>query len=79
MNVACTNYIMVYCTFYISVRLQSTFLAVMISPDDRKRKHYALPVQFIPYVSLTQMQIRSIVTRVAKAMKTEGMNVVGKA
>ena len=39
---------------------------------------YALPVQCIPYVSLSHRQIRSIVTSVAMAMKERGMNVVGK-
>ena len=53
-------------------------LAVMISPDDRRRKPYALPAQCIPYVSLSHRQIRSIVTSVAMAMKERGMNVVGK-
>ncbi len=53
-------------------------LDIMISPDDRKRKPYALPVQCIPYVSLNQLQIRVIVTSVGKAMKEKGMNVVGE-
>ena len=53
-------------------------LAVMISPDDRKRKPYALPGQYIPYASLNQQQIRSVVTEVAVAMKNRGMHVSGK-
>lgn len=53
-------------------------LAVMISPDDCKRKPYALPVQCIPYTSLNEQQIRSIVTGLAKTMKQKRMDVVGR-
>lgn len=53
-------------------------LAVIISPDDRKRKPYVLPVQYFPYASLNQQQIRSVVTEVAVAMKNRGMHVVGR-
>lgn len=53
-------------------------LAVMISPDDRKCKPYALPIQYVPYTSMNQGQIRSIVTGVAVTMKNIGMHVVGK-
>ena len=50
----------------------------MISPDDRKRKPYALPGQYVPYASVNQQQIRSVVTEVAVAMKNRGMHVIGK-
>jgi len=53
-------------------------LAVLISPDNRKRKPYSLPVQMIPYVGLGQKQIRAIVSNVAKEMSNRGMNVTGK-
>ena len=53
-------------------------LAVMISPDDRKRNPYALPGHCVPYASLNQQQIRSVVTEVAVAMENRGMHVIGK-
>ena len=34
-------------------------LAILISPDSRKRKPYALPVQLIPYVGLSSKKMRS--------------------
>ena len=53
-------------------------LAILIGPDDRKRKPYALPGQNVPYTSLNQQQIRSLVTKVAVTMKNRGMHVTGK-
>ena len=53
-------------------------LAVLISPDNRKRKPYALPVQLIPYVGLSLKKIRLIVNNVAKEMVDRGMTVMGK-
>lgn len=50
---------------------------IMISPEDRRRKPYALPVQCIPYSSLTAVAARDIINSVIKIMKSKGMDVAG--
>ena len=51
---------------------------VMISPEERQRKPYALPVQSIPYTGLTENQSRGIVSKVLKEMHDRGMETTGK-
>ena len=53
-------------------------LVVMISPEERRKKPYALPVQCIPYKGLKDSQIRNIVNDVVKEMCNRGMKVAGK-
>ena len=52
----------------------------MISPEDRRRKPYAIPVQCIPYRSLTDAKARELASvviceMVKRNMKVAGMNV----
>ncbi len=52
-------------------------LVLMISPEERKRKPYALPVQCLPYVSLKDREIRDISNKVIAEMHKHGMKVAG--
>ena len=53
-------------------------LAVLISPEARNRKPYALPVQLIPYAGMNQAQIRDVINNVISEMSLLGMAVSGK-
>ena len=50
----------------------------MIADEQRNKKPYAIPVQFIPYKSLTDSTLRDLEMKVEDAMKNYGMTVVGK-
>lgn len=52
-------------------------LVTMISPSERNRKPYALPLCCIPYVGLNESQARSHIHKVAKEMSEQGMHVEG--
>ena len=54
---------------YQQLRTAATYaLAVLISPKERQKKPYAIPVQLIPYLEIDQARIRQIVTDVARKM-----------
>lgn len=53
-------------------------LVIMVSEEKRQSKPYALPVQFIPYHSITDDQIRKFVADIKQKMTDMGMTVVGK-
>ena len=50
----------------------------MISDELRKKKPYAVPVQFVPYKSIGDSQLRDLEVKLEKAMKNAGMTVVGE-
>lgn len=50
---------------------------IMISTESRSRKPYALPVQCIPYASLTDSSCRKLFDGVIQQMHTRGMKVAG--
>ncbi len=50
---------------------------VMISPESRSQKPYALPVQCIPYKGIDERQGRKIVNHVVLEMHNRGMAVSG--
>ena len=52
-------------------------LVVMISPEQRSTKPYALPVQCIPYKSLKDSEARQIANNVVKEMLSRNMKVAG--
>lgn len=52
-------------------------LVVMISPEERTKKPYALPVQCMAYVSLGDMTVRRICDVLIKEMSARGMKVAG--
>ena len=49
----------------------------MISPSQRNRKPYALPLCCTPYHSLTEEQARAHINSVITAMKKKNMKVAG--
>lgn len=51
---------------------------VMISPEDRRSKPYALPVQCIPYRNITAAKGRQIIDSLLKEMKARDMSVAGE-
>ena len=51
-------------------------LVVMISPEQRNREPYALPVQCVPYVSLGDEIVRSICDKVITEMNGCGMKTI---
>jgi len=50
----------------------------MISPEQRDRKPYAIPVQCVPYSGLKEGDIRTLVSALCKKMKSFNMKVSGK-
>lgn len=56
----------------------SHIFVMMISCERRQVKPYALPIQLLPYDSLTVSDMRRIISNVLKMMKARGMKVVGK-
>lgn len=52
-------------------------LVVMISPEERCRKPYALPVQCVPYKGLPDNTVRRLINKVIKEMVQRGMKVAG--
>lgn len=51
---------------------------MMISCEYRDVKPYAVPVQCLPYHSMTQEQLRQLVSSLVKEMVSRGMKVAGK-
>lgn len=69
-------------SFYASVtryrRTAAThILIIMISPEDRKKKPYAIPVQCVPYKGLKDMEVRELINKVIQEMVNRGMKVAG--
>ena len=52
-------------------------LVFMISPEQRSRKPYALPVQCVPYSSLGDEDVRSLCDKLIREMVNCGMKVAG--
>ena len=50
----------------------------MISPESRDKKPYALPVQCLPYVGMSEDMIRALANALIGEMTTRGMKVVGE-
>ena len=53
----------------IDAKLLLIIWVVMISPEDRRAKPYALPVQCFPYKSLTNSKPRDMIDQIVKEMK----------
>lgn len=53
-------------------------LVTMISPSQRNKKPYALPVSCIPYASITEKKARQHINQVLVEMKKRNMKVAGK-
>ena len=59
-------------------RVAATHIFVfMISPEQRDRKPYALPVQCIPYTSMKHGMCRQLVNNLISEMTKKGMKVAG--
>ena len=56
----------------------SHILVTMISPCERNRKPYALPVCCMPYVGLNEAQARTHINTVIEEMTKRKMKVAGK-
>ena len=54
-------------------------LVVMISPEERSKKPYALPVQCMAYDSLGDEAVRSISNKLVNEMATRRMKVAGES
>ena len=52
-------------------------MVFMISPEDRSRKPYALPVQLLPYRGLKDSTVRDLANKLKMEMKSRDMEVVG--
>jgi hypothetical protein len=50
----------------------------MIAEEARTRKPYALPVQYLPYASVRDQEIRDIIKDIKTVMANLGMTIVGK-
>lgn len=63
---------------YSKKRIAASHLLIfMIADELRNRKPYAIPVQFLPYRSLTDANLRELEVQLEEAMRREGMTVVG--
>lgn len=52
-------------------------LVVLISPEERNKKPYALAVQCIAYKSIRDSEVRQICNKIVKEMTVRGMKVSG--
>ncbi len=52
-------------------------LVFLVSPEERNKKPYALPVQCIPYTSLSDTKARQLANKVIRAMAQRNMKVAG--
>lgn len=60
-------------------RVAATHIFVMmISSEQRNIKPYVIPVQCLPYHSITTQQMRNIVSQLIKEMVSRGMKVAGE-
>lgn len=50
---------------------------IMISPEERASKPYAIPIQCIPYSSLSVSQVQKLLDKVIFEMNSRGMKVAG--
>lgn len=57
----------------------SHILVIMISTETRTKKPYALPIQCIPYRSLTDSEVQEVLNNVIREMSLLGMEVAGIA
>ena len=55
----------------------SHILVIVISTETRTKKPYTLPIQCIPYRSLTDGEIREVLNNVIREMSRLGMEVAG--
>jgi len=59
-------------------RVSATHIFVMmISCEQRNVKPYSLPVQCLPYHSINHQQLRLLVCKLVKEMRSRGMKVAG--
>ena len=59
-------------------RVAATHLLVfMIADELRNHKPYAIPVRFMPYMSLTDGKLRELEIQLENAMRSKGITVVG--
>ena len=56
----------------------SHILVFMISNEERRTKPYAIPVQCIPYNSLTDLKVRELANKVIQEMTRRKMKVAGR-
>ena len=52
-------------------------LVFLVSEERRNKKPYTLPVQYIPYKSIRDQQVRDLVNEIKEAMVAAGMKPVG--
>ena len=52
-------------------------MVFMVSPETRRRKPYALPVQLLPYRGLKDSMMRHLTNKLKMEMKSRNMEVVG--
>ena len=52
-------------------------MVVMISPEERTTKPYAIPIQCIPCKSLKDSEVRQIANRIIKEMVSRKFKVAG--
>ena len=55
----------------------SHILVIMISTETRTKKPYALPIQCIPYRSITDSEVQEVLNNVIREMSLLGMEVAG--
>ncbi len=56
----------------------SHVLVIMVAEEQRTKKPYALPVQYVPYASIRDQELRDVLADVKTVMTNMGMSVVGK-
>ena len=49
----------------------------MISPEERNKKPYALPIQCIPYAGIKEENIRQFISKIVEEMHLRNMKIAG--
>ena len=52
-------------------------LVFMISNEERDKKPYALPIQYIPYKGLSNLKVRQLANKIIHEMDARNMKVAG--
>ena len=53
-------------------------LVIAIADEQRNRKPYALPVQYLPYKSLRDKDVRDLTEPIKASLTEAGLHVIGK-
>lgn len=75
----CDAHLQYLLNLYKKKRVCATHVLVfMIADERRNRKPYAIPIQYVPYRSIRDQEVRDFTKKIKEAMVKEDLKVVGK-